>query len=499
MTYIPNSRIIEHIAAALQYISAYHPPDYIAHLTAAHAREQSPAARNAMEQMLTNSRLAGLGRRALCQDTGTVNARLQVGMDVRLDGTRTLQQLLDDAIRLAWADEQNPLRASMVGDALFGRDNTGDNTPGMLSVDLVPGDAIDISLMAKGGGAENKARFATLRPSDNVADWVLDQLPGLGSGWCPPGMLGIGVGGSADMAMRLAKDSLYDPPDMLALRDKPDPSPEEKFRVDLCDRANALGIGAQGLGGLTTVLDVKLRTAAAHASAMPVALIPQCVATRITRFRLTDRQGFDLEPPARQSWPEITASAEDDIRRVDLDNLTLSERQSWKAGDRLLLSGRILTGRDAAHGRIVALLDAGHPLPVDLAGRALYYVGPVDAAPGEVIGPAGPTTSTRMDKFTPRLLEQTGLAVMIGKAERGDAVIDAIARHHAPYLIAVGGAAVLISRAIRAARVVAFDDLGMEAIHEFQIEDMPVIVAVDATGASIHKTGPKIWRRQSGT
>ena len=497
MTRISNAAIVTNIAAALQYISVFHPPEYIRHLAAAHAQEESLPARAAIEQILISSRMAALGQRAICQDTGTVNAHMKVGMGVRLDGDSSLQNLLDEAIRLAWADDRNPLRASIVADPLFARRNTRDNTPGMLTVEIVPGDGIEIALMSKGGGSENKSRFTTLRPSDSVEDWVIDQLPGLGAGWCPPGMLGIGVGGSADMAMRLAKESLYDAPNMAWLRQKANHTEEEAFRVRVCDRANALGIGAQGLGGLTAVLDVKLRTAPTHASALPVALIPQCVATRMVRFRISATEGFDLSPPDPALWPEITAPAVDGVQRINLDTLTESAKQSWKAGDTLLLSGRILTGRDAAHKRLDEMLDRGDPLPVDLRGRAIYYVGPVDPAPGEIIGPAGPTTSTRMDKFTPRLLAQTGLGLMIGKAERGPDVIEAIARHTAPYLIAVGGAAVLISRAIRNARVVAFEDLGMEAIHEFEVQDLPVIVAVDTAGTSIHDTGPAQWRRTS--
>ncbi|MEC7761856.1 MAG: fumarate hydratase [Pseudomonadota bacterium] len=494
MVHIANEVIISQLAEALQYISAYHPPDYIRHLTAAHAREESPAARAAIEQILTSSRLAALGHRAICQDTGTVNAHLKVGMGVRLDGDRSLQSLLDDAIRRAWSVEANPLRASIVSDPLFGRRNTRDNTPGMLTTELVPGDVIEVAIMSKGGGSENKSRFTTLRPSDSVEDWIIDQLPGLGAGWCPPGMLGIGVGGSADIAMRLAKESLYDPPDMALLRDKPNPTEEEALRIRLCDRANGLGIGAQGLGGLTVVLDVKLRTAPTHASALPVALIPQCVATRMIRFWIGAGEGFDLAPPDLSIWPEMTASAEDGARRVNLDTLTQADKESWSVGDTLLLSGHILTGRDAAHKRIDDMLARGEPLPVDLKDRAIYYVGPVDPAPGEVIGPAGPTTSTRMDKFTPRLLAESGLGLMIGKAERGPEVVSAVAQHKAPYLIAVGGAAVLLSRAIKSAKVVAFGDLGMEAIHEFEVQDMPVIVAVDCSGASVHTQGPAKWR-----
>ncbi len=498
MGLIRDETIVDSIARALQYSACYHPPSFLRHLTAAYEREGGAAAKAAIGQILESSRMAALGRRAVCQDTGTVNVWLRIGMSVRFEGTRTPQDLVDAAVRRAWSDDHNPLRASMVRDPLGTRRNTGDNTPAMVTVDLVPGDTIEVALMAKGGGAENKSRLAVLRPSDSVEDWLLQILPTLGAGWCPPGILGIGVGGSADVAMRLAKQSLYDDPDMLDIRARGPATEEERWRLRLCDRVNALGIGAQGLGGLTTVLDVKLRTAPTHASALPVALIPQCAATRVVRFRLSEDQPFALEPPGPgdypASHPAIVRQAAGE-RRVDLDALTAAEKASWRVGDLLLLSGHILTARDAAHARLVGLLDQGQPLPVDLRGRTVYYAGPVRPNAHEVVGPAGPTTATRMDKFTPRLLAETGLGVMIGKAERGAAVIAAIREHQTPYLIAVGGAAVLVSQAIRASRVVAFADLGMEAIHEFRVADMPVIVAVDTDGRSIHDLGPAAWRR----
>ena len=495
MALIRNETVIESLAGALQYVSCFHPPEFLAHLAAAYEAEESAAARDAITQTLINSRLAAEGRRPICQDTGLVNIRMAIGMGVRFEGSMMPQALADEAVRRAWADIGNPLRASVIEDPLGDRRNTGNNAPAMLTVEMAAGDGIDVGVMAKGGGAENKARFAVLRPSDSAADWIVETLPTLGAGWCPPGILGVGIGGSSDMAMRLAKESLYDPPDMLDLRARGPASADEAFRLDLFERVNRLGIGAQGLGGLATVLDVKLRTAPTHASALPVALIPQCTATRTLNFHLTEATPFDLAPPSLADYPEFVLDAADPPRRVNLDDLGPSETAAWRAGDRLLLSGAMLTGRDAAHRRLVDLLEAGAPLPVELAGRAIYYTGPVTAAAGEVVGPAGPTTATRMDKFTDRVLE-AGLAVMIGKAERGPAAIDAIRRHRAPYLIAVGGAAVLVSRAIKAARVVAFEDLGMEAIHEFTVEDMPVMVAVDADGNSIHEIGPAAWRRE---
>lgn len=489
-----NAHITEALTEALQYISAYHAPEFIAHLTAAHAREQSEAARAAIAQILTNSRMAAMGHRALCQDTGTVNVLFEVGAGAVFEGEMTLQQMADDAVRAAWVDARNPLRASIVSDPLFGRKNTRDNTPAMIQIVMVPGHDINISVMAKGGGAENKSRFTTLRPSDDVAQWIIEQIPGMGAGWCPPGMMGIGVGGSVDIAMGLAKHSLYDVPDMSTLLDRTDLSDEEAFRVDLYHRINDLGIGAQGLGGLTTVLDVKLKTAPTHASAMPVALIPQCAATRVVQFTLTPDTGFDKALPKIDSYPDFATAPGAKVRRVNIDTVTQAEKQSWKAGETLLLSGHLLTGRDAAHQRMIAMLDAGEDLPVPLKDRAIYYVGPVEANADEVVGPAGPTTSTRMDKFTPRLLAETGLGLMVGKAERGPDVVAAIKQHKTPYMMAVGGAALLVARAIKSSKVLAFEDLGMEAIHEFVIEDMPVLVAVDCNGTSVHDIGPRQWR-----
>lgn len=495
MAHYENAHIVRSLADALQYISVYHAPDFIRHLSDAYAREESSAARGAMEQILTNSRLAALGRRALCQDTGTVNVSFKVGMNANFEGDMTLQDMTDAAIRLAWSDDDNPLRASIISDPLFSRKNTGDNTPAMVTIEMVPGDKISVGLMAKGGGAENKTCFTTLNPSDDVAEWILQQIPKMGAGWCPPGMMGIGVGGSVDIAMRLAKESLYEPLNMNELLEKTSPAPEEEFRVNLYKSINDLGIGAQGLGGLTTVMDVKLKTAPTHASSLPVALIPQCAATRVVRFEITPDQGFDLAPPDADQYPIFADKASDGIRRVDLDTLTQDEKESWQMGETLLLSGSLLTGRDAAHKRMMDLLEAGEALPVSLKGRGLYYVGPVNPNANEVVGPAGPTTATRMDKFSPRLLEETGVGLMIGKAERGPEMLQVIKQHKTPYLIAVGGAAILVSRAIKASKVLAFEDLGMEAIHEFVVKDMPVVVAVDCEGRSIHQEGPKLWRR----
>lgn len=497
MALYKSAHIIDALADAMQYISAYHPPDYLEHLREAHVREESPQARAAIEQILNNSRLAAIGRRALCQDTGTVNITFRIGMSANFEGDLTPQQMADAAVRLAWADDHNPLRASIVQDPLFERTNTRDNTPSMVTIEMVPGDHIEVALMAKGGGAENKARFANLKASDDVASWVLEQIPSMGAGWCPPGLVGIGVGGSVDIAMRLAKQSLYEPLNMIELLSKAGRDRNEDFRVDLYHRINGLGIGAQGLGGLTTVLDVKLRTAPTHASSMPVAVIPQCVATRVTRFVITPHKGFDLHPPRTEDYPVFESTPVSDLRRVNLDALTQEEKNDWKAGETLLLSGRLLTGRDAAHKRLIDMLDAAEQLPVPLKGKALYYAGPVRPNAHEIVGPAGPTTAKRMDKFTPRLLADTGLGLMVGKAERGPEVIAAIKTYKTPYLIAVGGAALLVSRAFRSSQVIAFEDLGMEAIHEIEVEDMPVVVAVDCDGNSIHEQGPARWKRRA--
>ncbi|MFM9974659.1 MAG: fumarate hydratase [Beijerinckiaceae bacterium] len=496
MTVIREEDLIESIADALQYISHYHPADYIRNLAAAYTREESPAARNAMAQILINSRMAALGKRPMCQDTGTAQVFMKVGIGARIRTNRSMQEIVDDAVRLAWRREANPLRASVVNDPIFERRNTRDNTPAMLHVELVAGDTVEVHVAAKGGGSENKAKFAALDPGDDLTSWVLKSVEAMGAGWCPPGLLGIGVGGSPEKALALAKQSLLSPIDMPELLARGPSSKLEELRITLYEKVNALGIGAQGLGGLTTVLDVKILTFPTHAASKPVGLIPQCAADRHAHFTLTGSGPVRLVPPDVSLWPEVglegTGAA---ARRVDLDRITRAEVANWKAGETLLLSGRLLTGRDAAHARLATMIAAGETLPVDFTNRAIYYVGPVDAVGDEVVGPAGPTTSTRMDRYADLMLDKTGLAVMVGKAERGPEAIAAIARHKAAYLIAVGGAAYLVSKAIRSARVLAFADLGMEAIHEFVVEDMPVTVAVDATGASVHSLGPALWRR----
>ena len=489
--------LIASVADALQFISYYHPADYIRHLAAAHEREEGAAAKEAIAQILVNSRMAALGRRPICQDTGTVVAFLKVGMAARIASELSLQELVDEGVRRAYRHVDNPLRASMVGHPLFGRVNTRDNAPAIVHTELVPGDRIEVAIAAKGGGSENKARFTVLNPSDSVVDWVLRTVPTLGAGWCPPGMLGLGIGGTPEKAMLLAKESLLAPVDMSELLARGPASEEEELRVELYHKVNALGIGAQGLGGLTTVVDVKVATYPCHAASLPVGLIPQCAANRHIHFSLDGGGPAHFTPPDLRDWPEIALErTRGAARPVDLDRLTREELASWQPGETLLLSGRLLTGRDAAHKRIAELLARGEPLPVDLTGRVIYYVGPVDAVRDEVIGPAGPTTATRMDKFTELMLRRTGLLAMIGKGERGPAAIEAIERHRAASLIAVGGAAYLVAKAIRSARILAFEDLGMEAIHELVVEDMPVTVAVSANGVSVHATGPEEWRRR---
>jgi len=491
---IAEEDVIASVADALQYISYFHPADYIAHLTAAHGREQSPAAKDAIAQILVNSRMAALGRRPICQDTGLVVAFLKVGMDVRFATDRALAELIHEGVRRAYLNEDNPLRASMVEDPLFARRNTRDNSPAVVHVELVPGRTVEITLAAKGGGSENKARFATLNPGASVVDWVLKTVPELGAGWCPPGMIGLGIGGSAEKAMLLAKEALLEEIDMTDLLARGPASKEEELRIELYQKINALGIGAQGLGGMTTVVDVKIATYPSHAASKPVALIPQCAANRHATIVLDGSGPVRLDPPDLSAWPQIALdAAAQGARRVNLDTLTREEVKSWQPGEKLLLNGHMLTGRDAAHQRMVGMLRAGEDLPVSLKDRVIYYVGPVDPVGEEAVGPAGPTTSTRMDPFTDEILA-TGLLAMVGKAERGPAAISAIARHEAAYLIAVGGAAYLVSKAIKAARVVAFADLGMEAIYEFTVEDMPVTVAVDATGQSVHSLGPALWK-----
>ncbi|MBK1699918.1 fumarate hydratase [Thiococcus pfennigii] len=497
---IQKGDFIQSIAEALQYISYYHPPDYLRALTEAYAREASPAARDAMAQILVNSRMCAEGHRPICQDTGMVVAFVEVGMDVRWETDLSLQAMVDAGVRRAYTDPDNVLRASMVAPPLGARKNTGDNTPAVVHQTLVPGNRVRVRLAAKGGGSENKARFAVLNPSDSLVDWVLRTVPTLGAGWCPPGMLGIGIGGSAEKAMLLAKEALMEHIDIHELQARGARDPLEALRLELYEKVNALGIGAQGLGGLTTVLDVKIRDYPTHAASLPVALIPNCAATRHLEFTLDGHGPAELTPPALADWPEVAWEAGIGARRVDLDRVTREEIAHWRPGERLLLSGHLLTGRDAAHKRLVDLLERGEALPdgVDLRGRFIYYVGPVDPVRDEVVGPAGPTTATRMDKFTDTVLARTGLLGMIGKAERGPAAIEAIQRHGAVYLVAVGGAAYLVSKAIRSSRPIAFADLGMEAIREFEVRDMPVTVAVDTRGESIHTSGPAEWRQRIG-
>ncbi len=500
MSTIHQDDFIASVADALQYISFYHPPDYIHALAAAHEREESPAARDAMAQILVNSRMSAHGRRPICQDTGIVVVFLRIGMGVRWQAEMDLEAMVNEGVRRAYTDPENTLRASIVRPPIGARNNTGDNTPAVIHTELVAGDTVEVRVAAKGGGSENKSRFAVLNPSDSVVDWVLATLPELGAGWCPPGILGIGIGGTAEKAMLLAKEALLEPIDIHSLRARESLSLTERLRLEIYDQVNALGIGAQGLGGVTTVLDVKIREYATHAAALPVALIPNCAANRHLHFTLDGSGPAELAPPRLEDWPQISWSADAESRRVNVDTLTRGEIETWKCGERLLLSGSIFTARDAAHQRLVDLLARGEPLPegVDLKNRIIYYVGPVDAVGEEVVGPAGPTTATRMDKFTETMLANTGLLGMIGKAERGAQAIESIRRYRAVYLIAVGGAAYLVSKAVRKSRMVAFADLGMEAIREFEVEDMPVTVAVDVAGESVHEVGPRYWRERLG-
>ena len=494
-TIINEDDFIQSIADAVQFISFYHPADYIQHLARAYETEQSPAAKDAIAQILTNSRLCAEGKRPICQDTGVVNVFLKVGMDVRFATSRSLQEICDDGVRRGYLDPDNPLRASVLADPLFERINTRDNTPCIVNVELVPGNTVDVQVAAKGGGSENKAKFAMLNPSDSLVDWVLKTVPEMGAGWCPPGMLGIGVGGTAEKAMLLAKQSLMENIDMYELLQRGPQNRLEALRIDLYEKVNALGIGAQGLGGLTTVLDVKINTFPTHAASKPVAMIPNCAATRHVHFVLDGSGPAELVPPSLSDWPDVHWAPDYDTSlQVDLNTLTREQVASWKPGQTLLLSGKMFTGRDAAHKRIQEMLARGEELPVDFTNRVIYYVGPVDPVRGEVVGPAGPTTATRMDKFTDMMLEKTGLIAMVGKAERGPEAIDAIQRHQSAYLMAVGGSAYLVSKAIRGSRVAAFEDLGMEAIYEFDVKDMPVTVAVDSKGTSVHNTGPREWQ-----
>jgi fumarate hydratase class I len=495
MTIIREADFVQSIADALQFISYYHPADYLQHLARAYEREQSPAAKDAIAQILTNSRMCAEGRRPICQDTGIVNVFLKVGMDVRWDTRLSLNELVNEGVRRAYNYPDNKLRASIVADPAFSRRNTKDNTPAVIHTELVPGDQVEVTVAAKGGGSENKSKFVMLNPSDSIVDWVLKTVPTMGAGWCPPGMLGIGIGGTAEKAMLMAKESLMEPLDMHELLERGPANTLEELRIELYEKVNALGIGAQGLGGLSTVLDVKVVDYPTHAASKPVAMIPNCAATRHAHFVLDGSGPALLEPPSLDSWPKVGWTPGSDSRRVNLDTLTREEVKQWKPGETLLLNGKMLTGRDAAHKRIADLYAKGESLPegVDLRNRVIYYVGPVDPVRDEVVGPAGPTTATRMDKFTDLMLEKTGLLAMIGKAERGPAAIESIRKHESAYLMAVGGAAYLVSKAIRSSRVVAFADLGMEAIYEFEVKDMPVTVAVDTTGTSVHNTGPAEW------
>jgi len=494
-TTIRRADLVGSVADALQFISYYHPADYIRALGRAYEREQSGAAKDAIAQILTNSRMCAEGHRPICQDTGIVNVFLKVGMGVRFDFD-DLEAAVNEGVRNAYLNPENKLRASVLDESDFGRKNTRDNTPAVISVQLVPGNQVEVDVAAKGGGSEAKSKFAMLNPSDSIVEWVLKTVPTMGAGWCPPGMLGIGIGGTAEKAMAMAKESLMEPIDMAELKARGPRSKVEEMRIELYDKVNALGIGAQGLGGLSTVLDVKIHTYPAHAANRPVAMIPNCAATRHAHFVLDGSGPAEFEAPKLSDWPQVTWTADAKSRRVNLDTLTKAEVGTWKPGERLLLSGKMLTGRDAAHKRIQDLLAAGKKLPVDFTNRVIYYVGPVDPVRDEVVGPAGPTTSTRMDKFTETMLGQTGLIGMIGKAERGPTAIAAIRKHKAAYLMAVGGAAYLVAKAIRKSRVLAFEDLGMEAIYEFEVQEMPVTVAVDCNGNSVHSTGPAEWSRK---
>jgi fumarate hydratase class I len=498
MTLIRQDDVIESVADALQFISYYHPLDFIQAVHRAWEKEESPAARDAIAQILINSRMCAEGHRPICQDTGIVTVFVKVGMSVQWQGSMSLDDMINEGVRRAYLHPDNVLRASILRDPAGTRKNTKDNTPAVIHVSLVPGNTVDIQVAAKGGGSENKSKLAMLNPSDSIVDWVLKTVPTMGAGWCPPGMLGIGIGGTAEKAAVLAKESLMDPVDIDELRARGPSSRIEELRLELMDKVNQLGIGAQGLGGLTTVVDVKIKDYPTHAASLPVAMIPNCAATRHAHFVL-DGSGPALQhPPRVEDYPKITWDVGPSARKVNLDTVTAEEIATWKPGETLLLSGTMLTGRDAAHKRMIELYRSGQGLPngVDLKGKFIYYVGPVDPVRDEVVGPAGPTTATRMDKFTDELLEHSGLLGMIGKAERGPVAIESIKKHRAVYLMAVGGAAYLVSRAIKQARIVAFEDLGMEAIHEFVVEDMPVSVAVDVNGTSVHQTGPQEWQKR---
>ena len=497
MTTIREDDLVASVADAFQFISYYHPVDYIRALADAHAREESPAAKDAMAQILINSRMAAEGHRPICQDTGIAIAFVRVGMNVRWDSKRSLQQMIDEGVRRAYTDRDNPLRASVLADPDGRRVSTRDNTPAVVHVELVPGDTVEVIVAAKGGGSENKSKFAMLLPNDSIVDWVLSVVPTMGADWCPPGILSLGIGGTPEKAMLIAKWGMMDPIDIQQLIARGPSNRAEALRLELYDKVNALGIGAQGLGGLSTVLDVKVNDWPTHAASKPVALLPNCAATRHVHFVLDGSGPATFDPPSLDDWPRLTMDLASS-RRVDLDTLDKHQISTWRAGERLLLSGKLLTGRDAAHRRMTEMLARGETLPVDFTNRFIYYVGPVDAVRDEAVGPAGPTTSSRMDKFTDTMLARTGLIGMVGKSERGPAAIDAIKRHGAVYCIAVGGAAYLVSKAIRKSRVLAFPELGMEAVYEFEVRDMPVTVAVDAQGNAVHRAGPAEWRARIG-
>jgi len=497
MAIIKQQDFIDSIADALQYISYYHPLDFVQAVERAYHKEQSQAAKDAMAQILINSRMSATGKRPICQDTGIVTCFVKLGMAVQWDKTdMTVQQMVDEGTRRAYTNVDNPLRASIVTDPVGARKNTKDNTPAVVHLDIVAGNEIEVMIAAKGGGSENKAKMVMLNPNDSVADWVVKTLPTMGAGWCPPGMLGIGIGGTAERAGVLAKESLMDPVNIQELIERGAETAEEKLRLEIYDRVNKLGIGAQGLGGLTTVVDVKIKSVPTHAASLPVMMIPNCAATRHAHFHLDGSGPANLVPPKLEDWPDITWQVDENVRRVNVNGLTKADIAEWKTGETVLLSGKILTGRDAAHKRLHQLITSGEGLPdgVDFTNRFIYYVGPVDAVRDEAVGPAGPTTATRMDKYTDMMLAETGLLGMIGKAERGAETVESIKQHKSVYLMAVGGAAYLVSKAIKHARVVAFADLGMEAIYEFDVEDMPVTVAVDSEGESAHVTGPAIWK-----
>ncbi len=499
MTTIRQEDFVASIADAFQYISYYHPLDYIQALGKAWEREQSPAAKDAIAQILTNSRMCAEGKRPICQDTGIAVVFLKVGMDVKWDAKLSVQEMVNEGVRRAYNNPDNKLRASVLLDPAGARKNSKDNTPAVVHYEIVPGHHVEVICAAKGGGSENKSKFYALNPSDSIVDWVIKTVPTMGAGWCPPGILGIGIGGTPEKAMLLAKESLMAPVDIHELIARGPKSRVEELRLELYEKVNALGIGAQGLGGLTTVLDVKILDYPTHAASLPVAMIPNCAATRHVHFHLDGSGPAKLEPPNLADWPKVTWQADTNVAtRVNLDTLTPQEVASWKPGQVLLLNGKMLTGRDAAHKRIQDMLAKGEKLPVDFTNRVIYYVGPVDPVRDEVVGPAGPTTATRMDKFTEMMLAQTGLISMVGKAERGPTAIEAIRKHKSAYLMAVGGAAYLVSKAIKAAKVVGFADLGMEAIYEFDVKDMPVTVAVDSSGTSVHQTGPHEWMTKIG-